>query len=180
MPLDKDLRNITLLELNKLIDDRIEERIRSRMIGQNDILPQTIKERHIDWEEFGVTVKSSITDHISADLIKKSSTGTYSQVVNNGALAAVQTTISDSDSSTSRIIMAVINTSAYETSVTSANKIPQGSNLLYDDYIRMVNHDWGSSDGLNQVIIDIVRNNSGGNETVLWRSRARYIGNSSA
>lgn len=176
MPFDGNLANLTQIELNKLIDDRIENRIRSRMIGQNDILPQTIKERHIDWEEMGTTVTSSIIDHISEDIVIISSLGSASLTVNTGDSQSVTVIISDIGGSATRVIMAVMHITAYESSVSAANRIPDGSGLAYDDYIRHTAHDWGSNNNLYASLIDTVRNDSGGNETVLWRVNARYIG----
>ena len=164
-------------QIERLIDDRIENRFRTRMISQNDILPQTIKERHIDWEEFGVTLNSSIIQKIS-ELIFVSSTGTGSATIADDTEESVTITVSDSGSSTSRIIFAIIHVSAYETSVAAANQIPWGTNLLFNDYIRYTAHDWGTNNNLYSTLVDMVRNESGGSQSVLWRANARYIGQS--
>ena len=173
--LNNVIANMTGDQLQKFIDDRIEERIRSRMIGQNDILPQTIKERHIDWEEFGVTLNSSIIQKVS-ELVQITSTGSASASVVNGADESVTVTIADSGGSTTRVILAVIHISAYEGSVAAANHIPWGSGLAAGDYERSSFHDWGTNDNLKSTAIDYVRNTSGGDVTVLWRANARYIG----
>src|SRR3990167_1025151 len=166
--MDEDiLRNLTKRELDEIIDKRIEERIRSRMIGQNDIFPQTIKERHIDWEEFGVTLNSSIIKVIS-DLVKITADGSASASVADAADESVTVTVSDNTGDTDRIMLAVIHISAYETSVAAANNIPWGSNLAAGDYERSSFHDWGSNDNKNSTAIDYVRNTSGGAVTVLW------------
>ena len=177
--MDEDiLRNLTKRELDEIIDKRIEERIRSRMIGQNDILPQTIKERHIDWEEFGATLNSSIIQKLS-ELVFISSDASGSATIADNAEENVTVTLSDNSGDADRIILAVIHVTAYETSVSAANAIPYGSSLLFDDYIRFNAHDWGSNDNLKSTAIDQVVNLSGAQQSVLWRANARYIGQSS-
>ena len=45
---DNLLKSLTQRKLEEIIDKRVEEKIRSRSINQNDIFPQTIKQYHID------------------------------------------------------------------------------------------------------------------------------------
>lgn len=164
-------------ELEKKVEKILREKLRE-MITQTDIPPQTIKERHIDWEEFGVTLGSSIIQKLT-DLVFITSTASASATVNNGAQESVTVTVSDNSNDTDRVIHAVMHITAYETSVTAGNEIPWGSNLVYDDYIRFTAHDWGSNDNKSSTLVDMVRNDSGGNESVLWRVNARYIGQES-
>lgn len=172
---DNFLEGMTRVEFNKLIDEIIEDRLRRRMIGQNDILPQTIKERHVDWEEFGVGVANSVRQAIG-DSVQSLDASSYSTTINNGADNSILVTVSDDTGDSTRIIDGVILCTAFETSITAANAIPWGSNLAAGDYVRHTAHDFIRTDGYTLTLVDYVYNTSGGNETVVWDVQVRYLG----
>ena len=173
------LRGLTETQLNELIDQRIEERIRYRGITQNDILPQTIKERHIDWEEFGVAVANSVREAIGNSVQNLEATA-FSTTVNNGDDFSILATVSDNTDNADRIIDGVILVTAYESTQTAANAIPWGSALAPGDYVRHTAHDFERTDGKTLTLVDYVDNNSGGNNTIIWDLSVRYLGRDTA
>ena len=163
-------------DLIRLIDERVEDRLK-KGLGQFDIEPGVIKERHVDWESMENTVNNSIIQKIT-DLIYISETASASATVADGADDSITVTVSDDSGNDDRIIFGVIGSSAYETSVAAANAIPHGGDLAAGDYVRLAWHDWGSTDNKNLTLVDYVDNGSGGEVSVLWRVHVRYIGQS--
>ena len=164
-------------EIARLIDERIEDRLK-KGLGQFDLEPQVIKERHIDWESVGLEIASSASEALGNN-IKRIEASSYSTTINDGADNSVLVTVTDNTDTAARIIMAVIMVTAFQTSIAAANAIPWGANLAAGDYVRHTAHDMIRTDGVNMTLVDYVYNTSGGNETVVWDAEVRYIGRSS-
>ena len=164
-------------DIIRLVDERIESRLK-KGLGQFDLEPQVIKERHIDWESVGLEIAASVSNALGNN-IKRIEAGSFSTTINNGADNSALITVSDNTGNTDRIIMAVIMVTAFETSIAAANAIPWGSNIAAGDYIRNTAHDMIRTDEVNMTLVDHVYNGSGGSETVVWDAEARYIGRSS-
>ena len=165
------------VELDRLIDKRIEDRLK-KGLGQFDLEPQVIKERHIDWESVELEIENSVSNTLGNN-IKRLEASSYSTTRADNADSSVLATVYDNTDNDSRITLAVVMVTAFEDSMTSANAIPWGSNLAAGDYVRHTAHDMIRTDGKNMTIVDYVYNTSGGSHTVYWDFEVRYIGRSS-
>lgn len=144
-------------------------------IRQADIPAQTIKERHIDWEEFTSTLRSSSRAAVSA-MIKTSSTYSVSSTLANAEAYSVWLKLEYSDDA-SRSVLGVWHSNFYETSAVSANRIPDGASITNGDYRWYVAPGWQGLPSAGKTLGAFwLLNQSGGSKTVLFRSRVRYIG----
>ena len=172
-------------EIRKLVNKIVEERLKEGL-GQFDIAPQTIKERHLDWEEFNSddsSLNSSFIKTVSL-LVKNSGGYEGSSTLADGEDYSVSLQISFP--SYDRKFLGVWHHNWYETSATLANAIPFGTSITPSDY-----RWYGSPTEYGLTTLYTVsgvayygrskadfwlENNSGGNKDVIIKTKVRYLG----
>jgi len=181
------LRGLTQKQLEDLIDKRIENRVRTRMVSQNDIFPQTIKERHIDWEEFNATSSSLTSSFIrTVSALVKTSSG-YSVSNELADDEEYEVSLQSYFSDYKNRLLGVWHANFYESSATLATMIPLGASITTTDYRWYLSP---SEYGLTTLYTTVgvayygrtvadfwIINESGGAKTVLFKAQIRYLGN---
>jgi hypothetical protein len=143
--------------------DRFKEKITRQRISQRDIIPTGIKTRTL-----GDIILSKPTDTLGGG-------EQISWSFNNGEQVLITYTLS-TDVNTK--LLATLDTSYYQGSVTAANQLPGGSGVDETQF-QFIGpfHDWGTTDNKNVKIKTYILNISAGNVTMNGRSIWRYIAN---
>ena len=147
-------------------------------LQSGDVFNQLVERGALTSEKLGAIAKGNVAKAVN-DLVLISPSQSASATLPAGAAATLTSTLKDRNDP-NRIMLGVLNVTAYQDSFSDANKIPNGSNVVAGDWEVFTSHDWGTNNNRYTSALYYARNKSASSHVIIFQISWRYIGTKGA
>lgn len=149
-----------------------------RELQSGDVMNQLIERGALTSDKLGAIAKGNVAKAVN-DLVLITPSQSASATLPAGASATLTSTLKDRNDP-NRVMLGVLNVTAYQDSFSDANKIPNGSNVVAGDWEIFTSHDWGTNNNRYTSALYYARNKSASSHVIVFEVSWRYIGTKGA